>query len=154
MYVRNLHLLMLKRGLTQSELARLLGISRQAVSLWFRSETDFVNIHTKHLNRLCEVLNVASHDLLTPFPEMEESRDYNTLFLWDRMYKNLDAFYIALANREWRSIARLVQVVGVYRSAKILGKTVWDDFSNYSQFIHPGKRKICEALCLQHKNPV
>ena len=154
MYVRNLHLLVMKRGLTQSALARLLCLSRQAVSLWFRSDSGFVNIHTKHLNRLCEVFNVSSHDLLTPFPEMGESRDYETLFLWDRMYKSLDAFFIALANREWRAIGRLVQVVGLYRSANIMGKTVWNDFNQYSRFIHPGKRKICEALCLQHNNPV
>jgi transcriptional regulator with XRE-family HTH domain len=153
MYARNLHLLLMKRELTQSALARRLGLSRQAISLWFRPESAFVNIHTKHLNRLCEVFNVSSNDLLTPFPEMEASRDYDTLFLWDRLYESLDAFYVALANREWRAVGRLVQVVGLYRSAKILGKTVWNDFSKYSRFIHPGKRRICEALCLQHNNP-
>ena len=152
MYLRNLKILMLKKGLSQSQLARELGLSRQAISLWFASDKDFINVHTRHIESICVAFNVSPQDLLTPFPETKGAKDESALFLWDLIYKNLDDFYVALANKEWNAVGRLVQVLGLYRSSKILGKIVWDDFYKYSKFIHPSKRKVCEVVWLQKKN--
>jgi transcriptional regulator with XRE-family HTH domain len=152
MYLSNLKILMAKRNLSQSDLATALNLSRQAVSLWLRSDDQFVNIKTKQLGRLCEVFNISPNALLTPFPVLEKSRDTLALFLWDGLYSSIEDFYIALSNKEWSAIGRLVQVWGMYRSAKVLGKIIWLDFNKYSKYIHPSKRRICEKICQQKLN--
>ena len=66
---RNLELLCKKRGLNQSDLARLAGVSRQAVSLWFKQEGDFININSRNLDRLCRGLGISPDELLNGLPE-------------------------------------------------------------------------------------
>ena len=68
---KNLELLCRKRGLNQSDLSRLAGVSRQAVSLWFKKKGDFIDVRSRNLDRLCRELRISPNDLLKEMSVLE-----------------------------------------------------------------------------------
>ena len=101
---KNVKLLCKKIGLNQSDLARLAGVSRQAVSLWFKKEEDFINIKSRNLDRLCRGLGISPDELLKDLPELEPVGAWRTQFLWDRLYPDLESFALFKA-LDWISLA-------------------------------------------------
>jgi transcriptional regulator with XRE-family HTH domain len=140
------------RGWSQAELARRVGISRQAVSLWFRGEA--ANVHGKHLLRLSEVLAVPVEELARPLPCFEpETHDrLRATLLWDRLYPDLDDFAVAVNARDPRALARFVEVYGLFAAEVTLGQHVWDDFPDYERHIHPARRRELETLWSWHES--
>lgn len=153
MHVRTLEALLKIRGLSRAELARRVGISRQAVSLWFRQEE--VNLQSRHLLRLGEVLGVPVEDLAKPLPcfEPETLGALRATLLWDRLYPDLDDFAVALTTFDPRAIGRFVEVYGLYAAEKTLGASVWQDFPTYKRYIHPARRRELETLWAWHATP-
>ncbi len=149
---RNLNLLCKKRRLNQSDLARLAGISRQAVSLWFKKEGEFIDVRSRSLDRLCRGLDISPDELLRQLPELESAREYRAQFLWDRLYPDLESFALALSSGDLRAIGRLTQVWGLYRSAKVVGNVVWREFERYAKYIAPPQRRKCELVWALHVN--
>jgi transcriptional regulator with XRE-family HTH domain len=142
---RTLDTLTKSRGWSQSELARRVGVSRQAVSLWFK--TGEATLSSKHVFRLSEALGVAAETLTRPLPGFGEDHDeLRATFLWDRLYPDLDDFAIAVNSWEPCAVARLVQVSGLYVAERLLGRAVLRRFDEYQRHIHPARRKQIEGL--------
>jgi len=134
------------RGWSQSELARRVGVSRQAVSLWFR-HGGLAGIRGAHLLRLAEALGVPAEEIARPLPCFGGSHDrLEASLLWDRLYPELDDLAIAIVNRELPAVARLVEVYGIFDAARAAGDWVWEAFPAYKRFIHPGRRRSLERL--------
>ena len=136
------------RGISQSELARHVGVSRQAVSLWLR-RTGQVNVQSQHLLRVSSALGVSAEELMETLPCYEPHRHdgLRTRYLWDRLYSDIDDFAIALNRNEPKAVARLVEVEGLYGAEKVLGAGVWEQFEDYKRHIHPARRLQLEVLC-------
>jgi transcriptional regulator with XRE-family HTH domain len=136
------------RGLSQSDLARQVGISRQAVSSWFRASEHEVDVRSTHLRKLAQALDVPAEMLLEDLPGLSlgERRDLEAQLLWDMLYPDVDSFLVALAERDARALARLVETFGLYRSAKLVGSVAWTGFPEYKRFIHPARRRGLENL--------
>ena len=142
------------RDLSQSELARSVGVTRQAVSAWLKASAGAgagageANIQTRHLRALSRVLGVSEQELLDPLPGLghEQRERWRALFLWDSLYPDLDSFLLALARGEDRALARLVDRVGLYRAAGIAGAVVWRRFPAYRGQLHPMRRSALERL--------
>lgn len=152
MHVRTLEAFVKARGLSKAELARRVGVSRQAVSLWFQKEE--ADLHSRHLLRLAEVLRVPVEDLVRPLPCFEPGTHerLRATLLWDRLYPDLDDFALALIASEPRAVGRLVEVYGLYAAEKTLGESVWSDFPSYKRFIHPVRRRDLETLWAWHES--
>lgn len=150
--VRALEALLKARGLTRAELARRVGVSRQAVSLWFKQDT--AELKSRHLVRLSEVLGVPVEELVRPLPcfDADTHAELRATLLWDRLYPDIDDFAVALVASEPRAVARLVQVYGLYASEKMLGASVWTDFPVYMRHIHPARRSELETLWTWHES--
>jgi transcriptional regulator with XRE-family HTH domain len=150
-FLSNIKLLCRLRGLRQSDLARKAGITRQAVSLWFRKgRRGEVPVRSDHLVRLCQALEIGIDDLMTPLPE---SDDLEASLLWDRLYPDVFALVAAASSGEPRALARLVQVHGLLVTARLFGRRVIGDFHRYKRYIHPTRREQCEQVCKTIKNP-
>ena len=136
------------KGISQSKLARQVGISRQAVSLWLR-QTGQVNVHSQHLLRVSSALGVSAEELVESLPccEPDQQDGLRTRYLWDWLYPGIDDFAIAMNRNEPRAVARLVEVEGLYRAEKVLGAGVWKQFEDYKRHIHPALRLQLEVLC-------
>lgn len=138
------------RKVSNSELARRMGLSRQAISLWFKSSQP--SLRSKHLLKLAELLEVPVEMLARPLPGYgPEHERLKAEFLWDRIYPDLDDFAIAVNHWSPQALARLVQVRGLYAAERIMGKKVWQRFDSYKRFIHPARRRQLEGL-VQWKN--
>ena len=145
MNTQTLTSLLKARGWSQSELARRVGVSRQAVSLWFRSKT--ASVRSGHLLALSAALGVRAEVLAQPLPGFGEDHDQlKATFLWDHLYPDLDDFAIAVNAWNPEAVARLVQVAGLYASERLLGPSVWRRFADYERHIHPVRRQQLEAL--------
>ncbi len=145
-------------GLTQSELARRAGVSRQLVSQWFkeadRDGASDVNVYSRNQERLGAVLGVAPSELATALPILSvaaERKSLETLLLWDRLYPALEPFLSGLVRGQPDALARLVQVFGLYGAAKSAGQIVWDRFPRYKMKIHPAVRKRSEVIWTHHQ---
>lgn len=150
--VRTLVALLKARGWTRAELARRVGVSRQAVSLWFGGEE--ANLQGKHLIRVSEVLGVSVEELAKPLPcfEPEIHAQLRATLLWDRLFPDLDDFAVALSAGDPRALGRFVEVYGLYAAEATLGSLVWRDFPNYKRYIHPARRRELETLWAWHEN--
>ncbi|RMF22300.1 MAG: XRE family transcriptional regulator, partial [Deltaproteobacteria bacterium] len=98
MYAETLRAVARARGLNQSDLARIAGVSRQAVSLWLQQHGE-VNVQLKHARRLARGLRVPLETLLEPLPllgDERESKAAEAALLWDRLYPDLPSFVAAL----------------------------------------------------------
>lgn len=136
---------MRSQGLSQAELARRAGVTRQAVSAWFQVPTASVRGDT--LLRVAKALGVRAEALARPLPTGGVDMDTLTaLFLWDGLYSDLVDFAIAVNRHEPEAIARLVQVHGLFASERIIGKVIWQRFPEYKRFIHPARRRELEIL--------
>ena len=146
MQVRTLEALLKARGLSRSELARRVGVTRQAVSLWFQQQD--ANLQGRHLVRLSEVLGVPVEDLVQPLPcfELDVHARLRATLLWDRLYPDLDDFAIALNASDPRALGRFVEVYGLFAAEKTLGRSVWKGFPHYKKHIHPARRRELETL--------
>ena len=133
------------RGWSQSELARRVGVSRQAVSLWFRSEEALVK--SSHLLKVSEAVGVGAESLARPLPGFGEDHDrLKAAFLWDHLYPDLDDFAIAVVAWKPEAVARLVQISGLYVVERLLGVAVWRRFDEYKRYLHPVRRQQLEGL--------
>jgi transcriptional regulator with XRE-family HTH domain len=150
--VRTLKALLKARGWTQAELARRVGVSRQAVSLWFHGEE--ANLQGRHLIPLSEALGVSVEDLAKPLPcfEPESHGQLRASLLWDHVYPDLDDFAVALNAKDPRALGRFVEVYGLFAAEATLGAFVWEDFPNYKRHIHPARRRELETLWAWHGN--
>lgn len=128
-----------------ADLARRAGISRAAVSRWYREgeRGGVVNVETRTLMRLAAALGLSpavflqKRILLAPF---------RTRFLWDGIYPDMEDFVKALAQYRQVAVARLVQVLGLAEVRKILGKKIVKDFTRYKKFIKPARRRQLEVV--------
>jgi len=150
--VRTLEALLKARGWTQAELARRVGVSRQAVSLWFRRHE--ANLQGRHLIRLGRVLGVQVEDLAEPLPcfEPETRGQLHATLLWDRAYPDLDDFAVALHAGDPRALGRFAEVYGLFAAEATLGSFVWEGFPDYKRHIHPARRVELEKLWAWHEN--
>ncbi len=142
MNVETLKTIARARGLKQSDVARLAGVSRQAVCLWW-CQAGEVNVQFKHLRRLATALGVSLDDLAKPLPLLDDEHaraEAETALLWDRIYPDLPTFAAALLEGEAPALARLVQAYGLFGAERILGKRVWRDFQHYRRLIPPTLR--------------
>lgn len=152
MNTKTLAVFLKARGLSPAELARRVGVTRQAVSLWFREEQ--ANLQGRHLIRLSEELGVPVEVLVRPLPCFEPETHARLLatLLWDRLYPDLDDFAVALLASEPRALGRFVEVYGLFAAEKTLGKSVWKNFSEYARTIHPARRRELETLWKWHES--
>lgn len=149
---RTLDSVLKARGWSRSELARRVGVSRQAVSLWFRAPQT--NVQSKHLMRLAEVLGMPAEDLAKPLPCFDAATHdrLRATLLWDRLFPDIDDLAVALNARDPRAVARFVQVYGLYAGEATLGPSVWENFPDYKRHIHPARRVELETLWDWHKS--
>ncbi|MFH1810571.1 MAG: helix-turn-helix transcriptional regulator [Pseudomonadota bacterium] len=140
------------RGLNQSELAKLAGVSRQAVSLWLRNDPDHtdatVDLRSSHLTALADRLGVSLDVLTRPLPGLSAAeREHLTAeLLWDHSFEDLDAFLVALAREDDRALARLVEKRGLFEAARIAGDCAWKKFASFKKYLPPRKRSALEKL--------
>jgi transcriptional regulator with XRE-family HTH domain len=150
--VRTLEAFLKARGWSRAELARRVGVSRQAVSVWFRGEE--ANLQGRNLLRVSEVLEVSVDVLAKPLPcfEPEVRAQLLTTLLWDRLFPDLDDFAVAVNAGDPRALGRFVEVYGLYAAEKTFGETIWREFPNFKRHIHPARRHGLETLWDWHEN--
>jgi len=158
MNVTTLKALADSRGLNQSDLARMAGVTRQRVSQWFVGQpvNGSVNLGSASLKALADGLGVTADDLLVALPLLEQperlSRETANL-LWDGLYPDLVSFAIDVGRGLPEAVARLVQIYGLYASARMAGKSVWTGFPKYKKYLHPARRKELEVLWKLRMSP-
>ena len=152
MHARTLEALLKARDMSRSELARRVGVTRQAVSLWFQHQD--ANLQSRHLLRLSKVLGVSVEVLVRPLPcfQPDVLARLRAALIWDRLYPDLDDFAIALNASDPRAIGRFVEVYGLFAAEKSLGKSVWKNFPSYKKHIHPARRRELETLWAWNKS--
>jgi transcriptional regulator with XRE-family HTH domain len=140
------------RGWTRAELARRVGVSRQAASLWCRAEE--ANLQSRHLLRLGHVLGVPVEELARPLPcfDPETHAQLRATLLWDRLFPDLDDLALALRAGDPGALGRLVEVYGLFAAEATLGPFVWVQFPHYKRYIHPARRVDLEALWTWHES--
>ena len=150
--VRALEAHLKARSWSQAELARRVGVSRQAVSLWFRGEE--ANLKGRHLLGLARALGVPAEKLSRPLPcfDADTHEHLRATLLWDRLYPDLDDFALALDAAEPRALARLVQVYGLFAAEATVGPVAWNAFPDYKRFIHPARCADLEKLWTWHES--
>lgn len=125
------------------------GISRQAVSSWFRQGRTEIDVRASHLQRLSRALGVSMDELSLPLPCLQSPEQRAALgagLLWDRLYPDVGSFAAALVRGEGRAVARLVEVYGLFLSARMLGRSVWVCFPQYKKYLPPVLRRQLEEL--------
>lgn len=148
MNIQTLKVICKLKHLSQSDIARMAGVSRQATSLWFK-EPDTVSIHSTHLYKLSCALQVKIDDLMSPLPLIEDKKYVSSLkasLLWDHLYPDFEDFVIALVFKKLRAVARLVEVYGLWEAGALVGNVVWKSFQKYKKYLPPVRRQQCEHL--------
>ena len=141
------------RGLNNADIARLSGVSRQRVFQWFDSDqTEYVNIKSINLAQLSKQLGVSADFLLKEIPGLAEIQFVQTEFLWDELYPNLESFFRALVTFQHRAVARLIEIIGLFKAQRALGNQVWSDFNEYKKYIPPKRREGLERIWQLQKN--
>ena len=138
MNILTLKTCMALRGLSQSDISRLCGISRQAVSHWFRSSQTTgtqsrisVPVKATILLALSKGLELSADKLMAGLPNPEDdagSYQLKARLLWDRLYPSLSDLAIAIAKGEKPALARLAEALGMFEAAKIAGPQIWRKF--------------------------
>jgi transcriptional regulator with XRE-family HTH domain len=137
---RSLALVARAKGVRASGLARLAGVSRQAVSGWLRSGRGDVAVRDGHLIALARGLGVPPETLADPPEGLEGEADHRVDFLWDGLFPDVDSFALALAREEPHALARLVSRVGLFEGAAIAGPAAWRRFPEYERDLPPARR--------------
>lgn len=145
MYFSQLQRLVQGKGWRAAQLARAVGVSRAAVTKWWRQgvKTGWVNVETSTLRRLAEGLGVTPDRLLLPPDPLDAVA---TELLWDALYPDMNAFLRALHARQLPAMARLVQVLGLRDATHVLGRCVVTRFPRYKHFLKPIRRQHLEQL--------
>ena len=134
---------MFSKNLTKADVADIAGVSRAAVTKWFKSKTGWANVESKSILKLADSLKLSPDIFLQPTADMAPLQ---TRFLWDRLYPDMEHFIEALLQNRLPAIARLVQVLELHEAIAILGKKVIRRFEQYKKFIKPARRKELEVL--------
>lgn len=145
MYFQVLKNIKAARGLKDADLARFAGVSRAAVTKWFKEgvQKGWVNVETKTLLTLGRSLHLdpsvflKEHSLLSP---------YQPEFLWDGLYPDMESFLKSASEGIHVALARFVQVLGFSESQKILGDKVISRFNAYKKYLKPAVRREYEIL--------
>lgn len=151
MNLDSLRIIAFLRKKRPADLARLAGVSRQAVSHWFR-QTGEIQVKSSHLKNLAKGLHVKPDVLLNPLPILDDpkaTRRFETLLLWDKAFPSLGEWGVAFLRGDLRAMARLVEAFGLYHGAKIAGKKgglIWEKFPDYKKMIRPGRRSSLEKV--------
>lgn len=137
--------IMLSQNLRKTDLARRAGVSKAAVSKWFKqgSATGWINVESKTLWQLAKGLHISPGLLLK---ESDDLSRYQTRFLWDSLYPNMNLFVESLKKEDSVALARLVQVLGFQQALVIAGPSVLKRFPEYKKFIKPVRRRQLELL--------
>lgn len=144
MYLQQLKNLMVSRDLNQTAIAAMAGVTRASVSKWFKdATTDWVNVETRTVIQLAHSLKLSPAHFLTPNENLEK---YQTRYLWDSLYPNMELFLKAVRKKKPVALARLVQVAGFRSAISIIGKSIVKNFKGYAKFIHPVRRRELELL--------
>ena len=152
-YMSVLKAAMAKKGYRQSDLAKAAAVSRQAVSLWFAGEGDFRNVHVANLLNLSAGLGISPAELLQPLPGLEgpaEERRLYAEFCWDRSFPDIYRFLVALAARQPRAVARLIESRGIYEAAAVLGVQVWRRYPDLRRLLPGARRTVVDAVWKIH----
>ena len=155
MYLSVLKAVMAKREHSQADIARAAGVSRQAVSHWFASESDLQNVHVATLLKLSDSLAIEPAEFLTPLASMADPAAVRRLaaeFCWDRSYPDIYRFLVALADAEPRATARLIESRGIYAAASVLGQRIWDDYADLRPLLPPVRREEIDTVWRIHRN--
>ena len=137
------------RNLSQADIGRYAGVSRQAVSQWFKTPETDISIGSLHLKALADAIGASADDLLRPLPLVDNPKELGRVqaqLLWDRLYPSVPALAAAAVRGEAAAIARLVQIYGLYATAGMLGAKVWRDFPVYKTHLIPARRRALEAI--------
>lgn len=126
-------------------LARKTGVSRAAVTRWFRKakKEGWVNVESKTLVALARGLGLSPDELLTERISLDS---FETSFLWDHLYPDMESFVQALVQHQRPAMARLVQTVGFRSAIKILGGVILRRFEEYEKQIPPVRRQELERV--------
>ncbi|MBI2337495.1 MAG: helix-turn-helix transcriptional regulator [Deltaproteobacteria bacterium] len=143
MYLQTLKNIIVSKKLNQAQIAEGAGVSRAAVSKWFRGKSPLLNIETKTLFHLAQSFGFSPAELIETVPSLDE---FNTLFLWDQLYPSMESFVAALRESRLPALARLVQVLGFHEASFVIGKKVLECFPHYKKFIKPKRRSELETL--------
>lgn len=145
MYFQILKNLLKIKGWRPAKLAYRAGISRAAVSRWYRKgEKDgVVNVETRTLVRVAAALRLSAAVFLQKRALLAPHR---TRFLWDGLYPDMEGFLKALAEDRLVAVARLVQVLGFAEARKTMGKKIVTGFACYKKFIKPARRRQLEVV--------
>ena len=137
------------RNLSQADLGRYAGVSRQSVSQWFKAPETDISIGSLHLKDLADAIGVPADDLLRPLPLVDKPKELGRVqaqLLWDRLYPSVPSLAAAAVRGEAAAIARLVQIYGLFVTAGMLGAKVWRDFPVYKRHLIPARRRALEAI--------
>lgn len=143
MYLQHILNFMNTRNINAAQLAKRAGVSRAAVSKWFATQEDFVNVETGTARQIAEVLGAPLSQLFEP---LERLSKYKTAFLWDGLYPSMEDFLVAVVRRNPVAEARFVQVLGFFKAKAIFGKKIISDFPEYKQYVKPARRKGLETI--------
>ena len=154
MNLRTLRTVARRKRASQSDLARLAGVSRQAVCKWFQHGQGEVQIRSTHLGALADGLGVPAGLLLSDLDGLgpAEREALAGALLWDRAYPDLDAFLSALLDEQPRALGRLVEAYGMHESAKLVGQAVWTHYPEYRRYVHPARRRGLDNLVRWKEN--
>ncbi len=148
------------KSLKQAQAAQRAGLSRQALSLWKQKakeqKSSNINVYSKTQEQLAHILGVRTEDLNKPILAIEDPEvrlALETELLWDKLYQNIESFAVAAVKGRPDALARLVQVYGLYGSAKMVGKQIWEKFPTYKKKIHPTYRKQAEVIWTLEHSP-
>lgn len=142
---------MISKGLNRADVAKLAGVSRAAVSKWFRQgeETGIVNVETKTIFEMAASLNIEPDIFLK---HRENLSAYETEFLWDRLYPDMEHFLKAVTEGRMPALARLVQVLGFHQAGAVAGRKIIGLFNRYKRYIDPVRRRALEAVWQLYAN--
>lgn len=145
MYLQVLKNIINSRSLHKADVARLAGVSRAAVTKWFREvrPDGSVNIESRTLFQLASGLGVSVERLVKPTPDLTP---YRSEFLWDSLYPSMEDFVQALIRNQLPALARLVQEIGFSEAKHIVGKKAILQFPQYKKYIKPIRREQLEIL--------
>lgn len=152
MYIQHIKNIEFIKNLSNADIARLAGVSRAAVTKWFREaeKKSWVNVETKTLIRLAEGLGISPDYLLRP---RENLSRWQTPFLWDGLYPSMESFVAAIGQNRLPALARLVQVLGFREAVCVVGQSAITEFHQYKKYIKPARRKQLESLWPLYASP-